>query len=352
MKTSTLLTYLLTTAATTSAATVPTRSPPTRARDGQHPLVLLHTLAPVAPSPSTSNFRLAAAATNADTRSSRGGAILTAPSTHSNTTTTNLNLNHITTAEAFFRVPSARVPTHGPTGGNPTLTFAASFWVGIDSSGSRTPEPGCGASLRAGVDTFWDSFAGGEQTPFAWYQFAPGQRFATGFEGFRVAEGDVVRFRLETPSSSSSSAAAGAEEEEGTGGGKYAVVAENFGANVTCDDAESCRGLTPLVSVRKVLPAPGEGEEKLCGGEAAWMVEDFPLAGMPDIPLPLANFTRVEFNGAGVRLEDGTERSVLEVQGVKVVDIHMEEQGGRLTRCGVLPGMKVRCTRVVGDEDI
>ncbi|KAL2119568.1 hypothetical protein VTJ04DRAFT_6529 [Mycothermus thermophilus] len=358
MKTSTLLTSLLTITAT-SAATVPVRSPPTRVRDSQHRLVLLHTLAPVASvSKTSSNLRLAAAgaaaASTDETPSTKGGAILT----------TN---QRITTAETIFRVPSARVPTHGPTGGNPTLTYAASFWLGIDSTGSSSRSSSsstddetinCGASLRVGVDTFWDLWAGGATTPVAWYQFAPGQPYASGLEGFSVAEGDVVRVRIEVgpvSSSPSDDAKRGVVVENQ----EYAIVAENFG-NVTCSDDETAallrskRGLeklSPVVSVRKVLPAPAQGQPQLCGREVAWMVEDFPLAGMPYIPLPLANFTSVEFAQAKVTLEDGTAKAVeKDGEGVSVVDINMEEQGGRLTKCEVLGSGRVRCDRVVGDE--
>ncbi|KAL2266451.1 hypothetical protein VTJ83DRAFT_5803 [Remersonia thermophila] len=345
MKASALLLPYLLAAATGSAETTPTR-----VRDGQqqqhhHPIVLLHTLAPVAPvAPEgpAAQLRAAAASTNTHHPSStRGGVILRAPSAPSNDTaatapaTTVTRMNNITTAEAFFRVPSARVPAYGPTGGNEWLKFAASFWVGIDSSGSLAPEAGCGASLRAGVDTFWDRNVGGEQAPFAWYQFAPVQGSATGFFGFAVRPGDLVRFRLETPASASAASAASrasGASAASTGPGEYAVVAENFGPDAACDSVRSCRRLRPRV-------------------RAAWMVEDFPLAGLPHIPMPLANFTSVEFRGAEVGLADGTARNVQAVHGVKVVDMHMPEQGGRLTRCGVLPGMRVRCKRVVGEDD-
>jgi hypothetical protein len=202
--------------------------------------------------------------------------------------------------------------------------------VGIDGVTSD-PSSACGnggATLRAGVDIFFDGTLGGRQTPFAWYQFTPkGQEEEVGFEGFAVAEGDLVRFTLTSSGS--------------TEGGEVVVLAENFGGNVSCAD-----GATPVKSVRQVLPA-GEGGKELCGREAAWVVEDFPLAGLPDFPVALANFTSVTFNKAGVTLEDGSKR---DVTGAEVRDIRLQAQGGRLTSCEVVDGKKVKCTRVVGDN--
>jgi hypothetical protein len=122
------------------------------------------------------------------------------------------------------------------------------------------------------------------------------------------------------------------------------VKAENFGSWVNC--TSTCQ---PVKSVTEVLPVGGEGQQQqgLCGREAAWVVEDFPLAGMPQFPVALANFTRVDFGKAGVKLGDGTGRGL---EGAEVVDVRLAAQGGRLTRCEVVGGSTVRCTRVVGDE--
>lgn len=328
MKSTTLFTLLLTTAGA-SAATLPLPLPrdatqQQQQQQQQHRLALLHTL-PTGPSASPSNFRLLAASSSTDTESTKGGAFLTLPASSSSS-----SASSITSARGTFRVPAALPPTAGPTAGNPVGVYAASFWVGIDGATAA-----CAATLRAGVDVFYDGSFGGPQTPFAWYQFAPaagqGQGAAAGavgFEGLAVAEGDVVRLTLE-----------GNQKE-------VVVVAENFGANVTGTCVE---GLQPVKgSVRKVLAVPeGGAGSGLCGGEAAWVVEDFPLAGLPDFPVALANFTSVTFAGAGVTLGDGTKRGV---DGAEVRDVRLQAQGGRLTSCEVVEGKKVKCTRVVGDS--
>ncbi|KAK4041704.1 concanavalin A-like lectin/glucanase domain-containing protein [Parachaetomium inaequale] len=309
MKPTTLLTLLATaTAGTSAAATRPLPLAPTRPRDAaaQHPHRLLHTLTPAAPS--TANFRVLAAATE----STKGGAVLTLPN------------SKLSTIHATLRVPEAKIPTAGPTANNPVGVYAASFWVGADAV--VTGACAGGGALRAGVDIFYDGTLGGVQRPFVWYQ-GPGQGSETGFAGFEVAAGDLVRFKLEV----------GSEE-----GGEVVVVAENFGGNVTC---VKDNGAVPVSSVRQVLPA-SVGGKTLCRGEAAWVVEDFPLEGLPDFPVALANFTSVAF-GAGVTLEDGSER---DLAGAEVLDVRLEAQGGRLTSCEVVDGKKVKCARVVGDS--
>ncbi|KAK4157587.1 concanavalin A-like lectin/glucanase domain-containing protein [Chaetomidium leptoderma] len=325
MKPTTLLTLLLTTSA--SAATLPRNANPPQQHQQQqrqqHRLALLHTLTPA---PAASQFRLLAATTE----SVKGGAILTTD-------------QPFASAQGTFRVPDAKVPTTGPTANNPVGVYAASFWVGIDSArpttttttgGPSADACGGGLALRAGVDVFYDGTFGGPQTPFAWYQFAPAMGSEKGFEGFAVAAGDLVRFTLEAGS--------------GGGGGdddkkEVVVVAENFGGNVTC-----ANGATPVVSVRQVLPASTTaGGARLCAKEAAWMVEDFPLAGLPDFPVALANFTSVAFGGAGVTLADGSKK---DVTGTEVLDVRLQQQGGRLTSCEVVDGKKVKCDRVVGDN--
>ncbi|KAG7288918.1 hypothetical protein NEMBOFW57_005278 [Staphylotrichum longicolle] len=323
MKSTTLFTLLLTTAggsAATLPVPLPREVPQQQQQQQQHRLALLHTL-PTGPSASPSNFRLLAAS-SASTESTKGGAFLTLPASSSSSSSA------ITSARGTFRVPAALPPTAGPTAGNPVGVYAASFWVGIDGATAA-----CAATLRAGVDVFYDGSFGGPQRPFAWYQFSPaagqGQgATAVGFEGLAVAEGDVVRLTLE-----------GTQKE-------VVVVAENFGANVTGTCVE---GLQPVKgSVRKVLAVPeGGAGSGLCGGEAAWVVEDFPLAGLPDFPVALANFTSVTFAGAGVTLGDGTKRGV---DGAEVRDVRLQAQGGRLTSCEVVEGKKVKCTRVVGDN--
>jgi hypothetical protein len=149
-------------------------------------------------------------------------------------------------------------------------------------------------------------------------------------KGFSVAEGDVVRFSVE----------AGSGGDDAKEGKEVVVVAENFGANVTCVE-----GAVPVQRVRQVLEM--EDGVRLCGEEAAWVVEDFPLAGLPDFPVALTNFTSVTFGAAGVTLADGTTRDVADAEAF---DVSLEAQGGRLTSCEVVGGKKVKCERVVGDN--
>ncbi|KAL2157575.1 hypothetical protein VTH06DRAFT_5953 [Thermothelomyces fergusii] len=270
------------------------------------PLRLLHTFTPI--SISRKKFRPLEAST---AESTKGGAILRLPD------------SDLSTVSATLRIPAAQMPTAGPTANNTVGVYAASFWVGIDSA---TDACAAGGALRAGVDVFWDGTIGGQQTPFAWYQ-GPGQANAAGFDGgFPVGEGDLVRFTLKA-------GAAGGEE--------VAVVAENFGRNAT--GAEG--GAVPVRRARKVLPA-GAGGKTLCRGEAAWMVEDFPLQGRPELPAALANFTTVAFT-AGVGLSDGMEK---DLAAAEVLDIRLEAQGGRLTSCEVADERNVKCARVVGDS--
>ncbi|KAL2179056.1 concanavalin A-like lectin/glucanase domain-containing protein [Thermothelomyces heterothallicus CBS 202.75] len=307
MKPTVVLTLLASGAYAAATPAIPGYSPRTRGMNPQHhaPLRLLHTFTPI--STSGKNFRFLASSTE----STKGGAILGLPD------------NDLSTVRTTIRIPAAKMPTAGPTANNTVGEYAASFWVGIDSA---TDACGAGGSLRAGVDIFWDGTLGGQQTPFAWYQ-GPGQADVVGFGGgFPVGEGDLVRLTLEAGPA---------------GGEEIAVVAENFGRNVTRAD----EGAVPVRKVRKVLPAEAGGQ-KLCRGEAAWMVEDFPLQGRPEFPTALANFTSVTFN-SGITLDDGTEK---DLTGAEVLDIQLEAQGGRLTSCEVVDDRNVKCARAVGDN--
>ncbi|KAK3308762.1 concanavalin A-like lectin/glucanase domain-containing protein [Chaetomium strumarium] len=299
MRSTTLLT-LLTSALGASGASLPARPRATPR------LLLLHTFSESSPS----NARLLAASTE----STKGGAILTLGDDG--------NSPAISSVQGTFRVPHAEIPTSGPTAGNPVGEYAASFWVGIDSARPRpasSPNATCGGSLRAGVDVFWDGTIGGQQSPFAWYQFAPGMGNAVGFgEGFSVSPGDLVRFTLDAGS----------------------VLVENFGGNVTCVSGGANNGTRPIKSVRQALPSPSAG---LCGTEAAFIVDDPPLVSRPDVPVALANFTSVTF-GTRVTLADG---SVKDLAGAEVLDVRQQQQGGKLTSCEVVEGKKVKCTRVV-----
>ena len=375
MKPTSLLSALVLTAASTAqAATVPQPLPPTRARSAApgHKHALLHTLAPAAP-PSPGSARILSAqsaegaggaSSSSSSESTRGGAVLALPPASGAAA----GSDRLSSAQATFRVPTARMPTAGPTANNSAGVYAASFWVGVGADNRQCGGGDGGGDgdwwlLRAGVDVFYDGSLGGPQTPWAWYQFAPAQESASGFADFPVAAGDVLRVAVEV---------VGAGEE-------VAVTAENFGP-VSEPEPEAGSGAmgalshlghhhdhdrpttttttTPLWTARQVFATTQEGgrrrkrqqqEEGMCGAvEAAWIVEDFPLAGMPDVPVALADFTSVTFGQAGVTLEDGTTR---DVTGAEVLDIRLAAQGGRLTECGVEDGNKVRCKRLMGDDE-
>ena len=344
MKATTLLTLLATGTTTTAAARLPQRATTrnTTPQPQHPPYRLLHTLPNATPG---GNARLLALSAE---ESTQGGAILTLPS-NSNSTSTSTRTPLLTTITGTFRIPPARIPTTGPTANNTASLYAASFWVGVDSTTPATTtttttggtSSDCGGSLRAGVDIFWDGTLDGAQRPFAWYQ-GPGQWTGTGFYGeeFAAGEGDLVRFSLGLEGGE------GGDMDGGAGEGQVVVVVENFGGNVTCVNDP---GATPKQRVRRVLPAAGgggAGGKGLCRREAAWVVEDFALDGRPGIPVPLADFGSVTF-GAGVKLEDGSER---DLAGAEVRDVKLAEQGGRLTSCEVVDGKKVKCARVVGDN--
>lgn len=254
----------------------------------------------------------------AETPSVQGGAILSAPR------------KKIQSVTGTFRVPEAKMPTEGPTGNNPVGVYAASFWVGIDgvTSTSTTTKKAasCDASavsLRLGVDIFYDGTFGGQQTPFAWHQYLP--RSATGFANFSVAAGDLVRLTASAAS-------------KGNGG---TVTIENFGNVAQLKSKQAAVQVsTHTFDGSSQLPA-------LCQAQAAWMVEDFPIAGLPDFPIALTNFTSVKFVKLGVRSGEGGD---IGIGGARVVNVYQEPQGGRLTDCDVVArdGGKVVCKRVVG----
>ncbi|KAK4203844.1 putative acid proteinase [Triangularia verruculosa] len=303
MKTTTLFAGI--SLATTAMATAIPMFPTLPVRSNTRPIRLLHT----APKPYSSPplFQGARIFSQAQTEESTigGAAVAAAGSDHK-----------VTSVSAAFVVPHARMPTTGPTANNSAGMYAASFHVGIDSFNA-----GCGADknrfIRAGVDVFWDGAVDGEQNPWVWYQSSPTDEDGLGFTNFSVAAGDLVRFSV-----------TGAE-----------VKVENFGANVTC-----VKGLKAKQSV--VQKIDGEG---LCGGEAAWAVEDFPLAGLPNFPVPLADFGGVVFKEVEVGFEGGSNETVSKnAEGAEVRDVRLAAQGGRLTACEVIEGgKKVKCDRVV-----
>ncbi|KAK4177586.1 putative acid proteinase [Triangularia setosa] len=286
--------------ATTALAT----AIPLPVRSNTRPIRLLHT----APKPHNAppQFRGARILSQAETEESTlGGAAIAAGSDHK-----------VTSVSAAFVIPHARMPTTGPTANNTVGMYAASFHVGIDSF-SAACGPDKSRFLRAGVDVFWDGTIGGEQNPWVWYQSSPTDEDGLGFSNFSAAAGDLVRFSV-----------TGTE-----------VKVENFGANVTC-----VKGLKAKQSVVQKISGAG-----LCGGEAAWAVEDFPLAGLPNFPVALADFGGVVFKEVEVGFERGKNGTVSKnAEGAKVRDVRLAAQGGRLTACEVVEGgKKVKCDRVV-----
>ncbi|KAK4147238.1 uncharacterized protein C8A04DRAFT_25042 [Dichotomopilus funicola] len=407
--TSTLLLLATTATTTTATPTIPRAIPRANTIHYPHPNPhrLLHTL-PAAPQQQPLSHLLStstSADAEADADTTLAGAVLTLPLSESNNTTKQPLLSTITST---FRIPLANIPTSGPTANNSATVYGASFWVGVDA-GVSPSGTGCspssslsggvaqggtgvaGGMLRAGVDIFYDGTLGGHQQPVIWYQ-GPGQKGETAFEGVVVGEGDLVRLSLvvgsvgSVGSGSAASPGEGVEKGEGEavggedGEGEVVAIAENFGPDVGCPE-----GATPIASVRKTFPAtvsstisstrtsstptptttPTQNTQPtLCRKEASWVLQDAPLAGLPNIPIALANFTRVAFT-AGITLDDGSVRSLTVgsnpgadgkkaglADGVEVLDIRQTQQGGRLTRCGVeegSEGSEVVCVRVVGE---
>lgn len=273
----------------------------------------------------------------------------------------------IKTVSATFRVPHAEIPIQGPTANNPVGVYAASFWVGIDGvTISPSPssssvdgggsEDGCDpstSSLRLGIDIFYDGTLGGEQPPFAWYQYLPGS--AVGFgQNFSVISGDLVRLTaISLPSSG-----------QGVDGGGGSVTIENFGNDAAA--AQNKKALQTATHTFSVADGPA-----LCQTQASFIVEDFPLAGLPDFPVALTNFTSVTFADLDVRDTQGEnipmdlvpkmerrKRANARMRAgaqdhaqVRTLDIYQERQGGRLTDCGVVTGQgdstNVVCERIV-----
>ncbi|KAM7221144.1 Aspergillopepsin-2 [Rhypophila decipiens] len=253
-----------------------------------------------------------------ESSSVQGGAVLS--------TSSNKKITHVS---ATFIVPSAKIPTIGPTANNPVGVYASSFWVGIDGvTLPATNSSKCnaaGASLRLGIDIFYDGTFGGEQTPFAWAQYLP--RSATGFSNMTITPGDLVRL---TASTNGSSAVGGT------------VTIENFGPgnNDKSANIKKIKALQTASHTFSSSPDAEDGKElpPLCQTQASIIVEDFPLAGMPKFPIALANFTRVEYGDVKI---GGTNGQVLNLVGgsrkgqAQVLNIVQPPQGGRLTDCSI-----------------
>lgn len=222
--------------------------------------------------------------------------------------------NPLRRTEAYFTIPVASMPETGPTAGNQNGVYQASYWIGIDGLAS-CPH----ASLRAGVDTFWDS---GMQTTNAWYEWYPSSP-AVDFGNFTVKQGEMVRI----------SALA---DEDGRGG------------TVTVERVVDILGEV-LGSVSHRLEGK-DGDDVLCLREGNFVVEDYPLADRPEYPLALANFTSVLFERmcvAGGGEGECPGGYILDDDPTRLFDIRLEAQGGKLTSCGMENAMSVRCDRVV-----
>jgi hypothetical protein len=216
--------------------------------------------------------------------------------------------SNITSVSATFQIPSAEMPTTGPTADNQNGVYQASYWVGLD--GVTAASCGGGVSLRGGVDTFWDT---GMRTTGAWWEWYPNEG-PSQFGNFTVQQGDVVRITTTA-------------DGDGMGG---EVKVEKL-------DGPGC-GAEVLASASHRFE--GEAGARLCLGEAAVVIEDYPIQDRPDYPLPFANFTEVVFGEIKVNGKAA--------EGLEVFDINLEAQGGRLTDCEVEAG-SVDCKRVVGD---
>jgi len=255
-----------------------------------------------APPPSThrpaSSFAASVAAdSNPAAESVRGGAALAG--------------QLVGTAVGTFVIPSAEMPTEGPAGGNVAGLYTASYWVGIDGATECVGR----ASLRAGVDTFWD---GGMRSYNAWYEWYPEP--VVDFANFTVGPGDVVRV----------TASAGGKGE----------------GEVRMERLAGCgRDAAVLAEASMSWSGQEEEDEALCLAEAAWVVEDFSLASMPGVPVALANVTAVTLEAVGAATAEGEN---LDLAGARILNINLEAQGGRLTDCGLEGDARVRCVRTVG----
>lgn len=216
--------------------------------------------------------------------------------------------SNITSVSAAFKIPAAEMATAGPTAGNENGVYQASYWVGIDGV---TAESCGGVSLRAGVDTFWDT---GMRSTGAWYEWYPDEG-PTQFGNFSLQQGDFVRITA-------------VADADGQGGQVTVERVDGTGCEAKVLDSASHRF------------GAKAGDDKLCLGEAAWVIEDYPLQDRPEFPLALANFTEVVFERVKVNGKAAT--------GLEVFDINLEAQGGRLTECEVVDG-SVDCKRIVGD---
>lgn len=229
----------------------------------------------------------------------------------------------ITSIDAFFTIPNATMPTIGPTADNENGVYQASYWVGIDGL-SNCPQ----ASIRAGVDTFWDS---GMQTANVWYEFYPSTG-PTDFASMTLKQGDTIQVLVNA-------------DADGKGG---SVEVRKYETSET------------RVSAVWSHEFQDQGSQ-LCLKEANWVIEDYPLVDRPDFLLPFANFTsdggtpEVHFYGMHVYPPGATQGAAWDwtAFNVEVMDIDLEDQGGKLTDCKTETGASnsntLTCKRIVED---
>ncbi|KAI6378485.1 hypothetical protein MCOR25_002188 [Pyricularia grisea] len=211
-----------------------------------------------------------------------------------------LSSSDITSVKGRFTVPNATQPTRGAIAGQ-DIEYGASFWVGIDGVNCTT------GTLRAGIDIFWSSRG---DSYHAWYQVSAdsSKDFLSG--EIDVAPGDELRITATAT------------------GGNGTLVVNNRSTNQT---------------VERHL-APGE---KLCRSEAAWLIEDFVLVQAVGAPIALVNFTEVAFDDMKTTMQCGSSGRAepVDLDQVKVMDVEVEEQGGKLTDCQMTGDDQMTCKR-------
>ena len=241
----------------------------------------------------------------------------------------NANSSDFWAVSGSFRIPTASMPTEGPTANNTVGSYAATFWIGIDGiDGAPGPAGNCDdVSLRAGIDISFDPRFGGELEPFAWYQWLPEESF--GYENFKASPGDEIRINVTVTGSTAGS-----------------VSIENLGPATPAsnDDTVPTYGApAPEKAAADPIVAShtfSNMTTPLCQAAAAWVIEDFPMRGLPDVPIPLVNFTDVTF-GAMQILRTGNTAEI-----GSIFNIVQAEQGGRLTDCRNNEGA-IACSRVL-----
>lgn len=173
---------------------------------------------------------------------------------------------------ATFTVPK---PVTGQSSDSGAIQ-AASAWVGIDGDTYTT------AILQAGIDFYWDN---GRVYNSAWYEWFPDVAHDL---DLAVNTGDVITVTVEASSETK---------------GKAEIVNESTGQRVT-----------------QQIAAPN-GDAKLAGQNADWIVEDFQSGGKM---VPLVNFGTVEFSKMQTRAGG---MQTLGTKGATVIEL---QQNGKV----------------------